>query len=85
VRLDKIIVTDLFHGRKNVLHIKYIEIFLDMEFIHTIFEMLGLTKRKFCGFAHTTLWAKLIHGDLLSRYYYLLMQKIQIFLYMPRT
>jgi hypothetical protein len=37
--------------------------------------MLGLIKRKFCGFAHTTVWAKLMHGHLLSRHYYVLIYK----------
>jgi len=85
VRLEKIIVTDLCHVRKSVLPLKCFEIFLDMEFIYTIFEVLGLIKHKFCGFAHTTEWTKLMHGHLLSRYYYILRRKIQIFSNMPST
>jgi hypothetical protein len=75
VRLEKIIVTNFCQVRNIVLAIKCFEIFFDVEFIHTIFEMLGLIKRKFCGSAHTTVWAKFMHGHLLSRYYYVLVYK----------
>jgi hypothetical protein len=62
VRVEKIIVTDLCHVRNSVLPLKYLEIFLDMEFISTIFEMLGLIKHKFYGFTRRTVWAKFMHG-----------------------
>jgi hypothetical protein len=68
VQLEKISMTDLCHGRKVVLNLKCFEIFY-MEFINTVFEMLGLIKNIFYGFAHIRTWVRLMHGHLPSPYY----------------